>query len=255
MRSQHIRAESFFLIEELWMLLCTKPGPYASRIHAYKHTLALFERVKDDLGEATLSQHFTISEQQLVLLVTYLLGMIACACKLIETDMGLADEDLLWQDWTLPAVSILYEIEGGLQQIANEVDDDQQPRIPAFDSTLHPIYTAYEACQLAQATGSFILEHNAGGERAASGFKEFQFALETLRATIMKTSRKVNSGLQKSGWLDFVKDEVEHESTADVGSSLGPLIASTVGESFLESWAAEMVESWRDSVNGFNNFK
>ena len=160
-------------------------------------------------------------------------------------------------------------------------------KIPAFFTTLHPLYTAYEAGKMALAvadylTNSDIWKHEGIAQlatRIRKDAKELQQSVRTIAARVRK-------GLNEGHWLDFVldqvrtkdsdsgdstaeNDEAEDSLSADASIAkdasrkfddkdniilppleMGAVFTEALGSDFLEYWAGELVESWRESVMG-----
>jgi N-terminal acetyltransferase B complex non-catalytic subunit len=127
--------------------------------------------------------------------------------------------------------------------------------VPAFGSTLHVLYTVHEVgrtilnlCHYLPKQSKVFLEK----QREAS-VKIEELARKLLQRVVDKCTF-VKKGLDEGGWIDKVLECTlpnAQEGDGAIVSSLRELL----DENFLEEWAGEVVESWRDSVIGFSYLK
>ena len=127
--------------------------------------------------------------------------------------------------------------------------------VPAFGSTLHVLYTVHEVgrtilnlCHYLPKQSKVFLEK----QREAS-VKIEELAGKLLQLVVDKCTF-VKKGLDEGGWIDKVLECTlpnAQEGDGAIVSSLRELL----DENFLEEWAGEVVESWRDSVIGFSYLK
>ncbi len=127
--------------------------------------------------------------------------------------------------------------------------------VPAFHSTLHVLYTVHEVgrtilnlCRYLPKQSKVFIEK----QREAS-LKIEELARKLLQLVVDKCT-VVEKGLDEGGWIDKVLEctlPVAQEGDGAIVSSLRELL----DENFLEEWAGEVVESWRDSVIGFSYLK
>jgi N-terminal acetyltransferase B complex non-catalytic subunit len=68
----------------------------------------------------------------------------------------------------------------------------------------------------------------------------------------------VKKGLDEGGWIDKVLESVLpdiQEASDGENAAVAPIIVTfkeLIEENFMEEWAGQVVESWRDSVIGFS---
>ncbi|RFU26712.1 hypothetical protein B7463_g9620, partial [Scytalidium lignicola] len=133
--------------------------------------------------------------------------------------------------------------------------NDIQDSIPAFPTTLHPLYVAREF-------GTAVVDFHKYISSPERKISEQQKLLNTkllettqlLLTTVADKATAVNKVMEESGWIDRVLNYVlENEQDGSQQSSdlVTKALKSVIDEGFMETWAGEVVESWRDSVGGF----
>ncbi|KAK0126361.1 hypothetical protein ONS95_007967 [Cadophora gregata] len=137
--------------------------------------------------------------------------------------------------------------------------DKMEDLVPAFASTLHTLYTAHEVgtavvnlCSYISRRGKDVSDKQAEANKTA-----LDLAQRLLQATIGK-SATVKSGLDEGGWIDKVLECVLPDATGGeqrVSPGLVEALREHLDEGFLEQWAGEVTESWRDSVAGLSLLK
>lgn len=141
-----------------------------------------------------------------------------------------------------------------------EVIASLQYAVPAFQSTLNAIYTAYEIGR----TALYFCKYLAGKGKAvhrsqAEANNKITEAAEKLVQEVIQKSTFIKKGIDEGGWIDKVLESVFPESQAggDHGSSASLMAAvrEVPDEVFMEEWAGEVVESWKDSIAGFSYIK
>lgn len=134
--------------------------------------------------------------------------------------------------------------------------------VPALGSTLHALYTAHE---VGNTVVNFCSYLSKGGkdffEKQKEAIAKINELARKLLQLVMKKCADVKKGLDEGGWIDKVLEctllYAQDGANGVVGTSL-PLVRSLkelLDENFMEEWAGQVVESWRDSVIGFSYLK
>jgi N-terminal acetyltransferase B complex non-catalytic subunit len=129
-----------------------------------------------------------------------------------------------------------------LEQTANMIEGFQG-HVPAYFDTLHALYTAYEV-------GKAVLSFTAYMGRQGKNVYKTQAEENTplvevtnrLLVTVEKQCGVIKKGMDE-GWIDKVLECAMGEGT---------LLDE---DNFMEEWAGEVVESWRESVAGLSYLK
>jgi N-terminal acetyltransferase B complex non-catalytic subunit len=128
----------------------------------------------------------------------------------------------------------------------------------AFQETLHTLYTAYELGIMVMKFISYLsrTKQDIYNTQEQANLKTSGMAERLLQAVFEK-STTIKKGLDESGWIDKVLESVSHgeQASTDQGISIADTLKGIIDENFLEEWAGHVLESWRDSVVGFSNFK
>jgi N-terminal acetyltransferase B complex non-catalytic subunit len=166
------------------------------------------------------------------------------------------------------------EVEGGefyatakIIQGVSAFEDDLQSRLsdrlreiaglgsasaPATRGVLHSLYVAYDV-------GTTILRLNAYLTRTKPETKlqaSFGLAEQLVKAVIQKATM-IKQSLDEGGWIDKVLKSV-FQGDIDVAAdslSIPGTLKGVVDENFMEEWAGQVVDSWKDSVKGFAYFR
>jgi N-terminal acetyltransferase B complex non-catalytic subunit len=169
------------------------------------------------------------------------------------------DQDQLsentFQDWLdQQNKDLIHSLEEQLVLIENL----KEP-IPAFGNTLHALYTAHEVgrtvvnfCKYGSKQGKDFVE-----KQKQPSAKIEELARKLLQLVVDKCA-VVKKGLDEGGWIDKVLDCTLPDAQGPDGGVSPTLVASLrelLDENFLEEWAGEVVESWRDSAIGFSYLK
>jgi N-terminal acetyltransferase B complex non-catalytic subunit len=132
--------------------------------------------------------------------------------------------------------------------------------VPAFGSTLHALYTAHEVgrtivnfCKYLSKQGKYFV-----GKQKEASTKVEELAGKLLQLVVDKCT-VVKKGLDEGGWIDKVLEctlpEAQEGADSGVYLTVVSSLRGLLDENFLEEWAGEVVESWRDSVVGLSFLK
>ncbi|PVH88261.1 hypothetical protein DL98DRAFT_508974 [Cadophora sp. DSE1049] len=165
--------------------------------------------------------------------------------------------------WTEP--DIKDKLDGYNKDLAESLEkhlviiDRMEDLVPAFASTLHALYTAHEVgtamvnfCGYISRKGKDIYDKQAEANKTV-----LDLAQRLLQATIGKCAA-VKKGLDEGGWIDKVLEFVlpdEAGGEQGVSSDIVEALRELLDEGFMEQWAGEVAESWRDSVTGLSLLK
>ena len=123
---------------------------------------------------------------------------------------------------------------------------------PATRRVLHSLYAAYDV-------GTTVLRLSAYLTQTKSDIKlhgSLNIAEKLVKAVITK-STIIKQSLDEGGWIDKVLKSV-FQGDIDVAAdslSIPGALKSLVDENFMEEWAGQVADSWKDSVKGFAYFK
>ena len=133
---------------------------------------------------------------------------------------------------------------------------------PAFSSTLHSLYIAYDVGRMVLKFSKYLSQRGlpVHETQVEASKKAVEVAGRLLQA-VAGSCAIIKGEFDEGGWIDKVLDSVlrreqdrsgEH---ADESVSIVETLQDLVDENFREEWAGQVVESWRDSVVGFSHLK
>jgi N-terminal acetyltransferase B complex non-catalytic subunit len=131
---------------------------------------------------------------------------------------------------------------------------------PAFQSTLHLLYTSYELAKSVTDIMEYIYKLSSYVKIPGQLNKEADKASRRLLKEVAAKSTAIKKALGDSGWMSRVLESVgqdqkeQHGQGAETESFVEDFL-DVVGEGFREDWAGNVLESWKDSVVGFSYFK
>jgi N-terminal acetyltransferase B complex non-catalytic subunit len=139
------------------------------------------------------------------------------------------------------------------------VIEGMQDLVPAFFSTLHALYAAHEVGKTATNFCSFLQIQGKGTHQKQSETnKKVKEVAHQLLQVVTEKCATVKKGLDEGGWIDKVLESVLpdiQEASDGENTGVAPIIGTfkeLMEENFMEEWAGQVVESWRDSVSGFS---
>jgi N-terminal acetyltransferase B complex non-catalytic subunit len=224
------------------MLLSSVYAPEAKRLGEFLRLI----NSADALGRVDETA-FTEPEKQLVNLGLNMISMIRHACDPEVVKLKPTHSNL--EEWACDANEGLSEIQESVKAVHKLVDDDRK-WIPTFTSTLHPLYTAYEAVQLTDAAAKYLIQWKLGPyEDLVAKIEEMKRMTAKICRSLKETTEAIHERLNDSPWLDFVLEEVQIDDPSS-SPGMGSLITESLGIAFLENWAGDVVESWRESAKG-----
>lgn len=192
---------------------------------------------------AAKREYFTESE------TNYTKTVDSLACILLFALENNTDVKL----WNLHTTQI-YEILEKQTQLIDRIEGSE----PAFQSTLHLLYTSYDLVTLVDTVVVYMWKIPCASEMKQNLDHSIDSAKKRLRERILSKSSIIKKALDESGWMDRVLDclalDCDSERVADQDSTVS-ILTEVVGENFMEDWAGHVVESWKDSVIGFSYFK
>lgn len=279
---QQLRTRFNLLLEELWMITSTASGSSAKQTAAHHRLNGLHGAIMDVSGQVINSSFFsnmTEVEEHLCRATSSMIHLVRWACNSAtkpgeQLSTSMADNCFF-------AGRALHRISDFLEQtIAPDDDDDWAP---LFINTLHPLYVAHEAGTIAIAVADYLTHKNVWTHKETPQFAKQLKAIGTdLRKLVHEKAVEVRKHLNEKSWLDFVVNGVSAEnesagfaytpespdikarSSENTESRLfdenelpilprlqvGPMISETVGDDFIEHWAGEIIDSWRESSMG-----
>ncbi|KAJ5032454.1 uncharacterized protein L3040_009058 [Drepanopeziza brunnea f. sp. 'multigermtubi'] len=122
---------------------------------------------------------------------------------------------------------------------------------PPLQSTLHALYTSHEVGTAALSFSAFISRQgkNIVYEKQAEASQLVKEVAEKLLAAVEEKCRGVKRAVDEGGWIDRVLECVVPDE-GGVSKDVVKELKGLVDENFMEAWAGEVVESWKDSVVG-----
>ena len=143
-------------------------------------------------------------------------------------------------------------LQGQSSNRLQEIEKLGSTSVPATREVLRSLYTAYDI-------GTNVVKLNAYLIETKSDIKlqeSLDLAEKLVKAVIAKATM-VKQSLDEGGWIDKVLNSV-FQGDLDVekdNPSIPGTLKSVVDENFMEEWAGQVVDSWKDSVKGFAYFK
>ncbi|TQS36684.1 hypothetical protein Golomagni_02856 [Golovinomyces magnicellulatus] len=111
--------------------------------------------------------------------------------------------------------------------------------VPASQSTLHTLYTAYDVGKIIITFNSYVESYGSSANESQLEInKKIMQSVSSLISDVVNVAQSIKTGLQEGGWIDQVLDKIDDE------------MKTLVNEDFLEEWAGLVVESWRESASG-----
>ncbi|KAG9248309.1 N-acetyltransferase B complex non catalytic subunit-domain-containing protein [Calycina marina] len=84
---------------------------------------------------------------------------------------------------------------------------------------------------------------------------EYEELATQLIQAVMKKSTAIKKKLDEGGLIDWIVDSLAGSAESTESQALNNAIGDLIDDNFREIWAGEVVESWKDSVEGFSYFK
>jgi N-terminal acetyltransferase B complex non-catalytic subunit len=121
---------------------------------------------------------------------------------------------------------------------------------PASEQVLHTLYVTYEIA-------TSVLRLDRYLTRTGSGeLRESLKLAERLINMVIEQSSAIKKSLDEGGWIDRVlKSVFQGDLDVEDTTSIPGTLKAVVDENFMEEWAGQVVDSWKDSVKGFAYFK
>jgi N-terminal acetyltransferase B complex non-catalytic subunit len=135
-----------------------------------------------------------------------------------------------------------------LEQVRKLVNGCQNLTPASFEFS-HTLYTAYDLASNVERAVKYLGQAHlkVGKAQIEENKKIGESAVRVMQAVEEKV-KGIKDGLDESGWIDSVVEVLE------VGG-LEDQLRGMVGDNFVEEWAGEVVESWRESVVGLGYLK
>lgn len=245
-----------------------------ARLNHFNDTVLLLKNLveQDPPGFGNL----TIPEILLVRIGIALIRLVTIAC-----DVGISNDELV----PIQAATFCRQVRGFMSEFTALIEQavrGEQPDnewMPKFITTLHPLYTAHEAGTLVLAVGDYLSNAaiwvNPNVQQPMLRMTKFSRRLRNLVNQKAKMVRLWINGPRLDWILEKIisenhgKDEPTSGNDAnideeafqrangyrrdllpDAAETMGDLLTECVSPDFLESWAGELLESWRESVMG-----
>ncbi|KAH8602738.1 N-acetyltransferase B complex non catalytic subunit-domain-containing protein [Bisporella sp. PMI_857] len=133
----------------------------------------------------------------------------------------------------------------------NEVIGGIPETPPARQSDLQSLYMGYDigntVLKFAKYLATNHSKHNSSRWREA--------ALKLIKAIVEK-SISIKRKIEEGGLIDWVVETLSGDNSVSREEELfNNAIGETIDDDFREIWAGEVIESWKDSIEGFSYFK
>jgi N-terminal acetyltransferase B complex non-catalytic subunit len=235
--------------------------------------------MKKNVGEdPNGSGAFTVPERLFVQIGLLLIDFLTLAC-----DPDLSSQEKVSKDAAKLGAEFSQFVSEFMVFIENCMETKEEPDydwMPMFMTTTHPLYTAHEAGTLTVAVANYLCKAavwvNPDVKRSAElCLKEFG---QMLRNLVCKKARMVMRWINGPR-LDRVLEQIQSEHPGndkapsekdtvldeeafelangykrnllpDAPQTFGTLLTECFSPDFLENWASELVDSWRESVLG-----
>jgi N-terminal acetyltransferase B complex non-catalytic subunit len=125
---------------------------------------------------------------------------------------------------------------------------------PATREVLESLYVAYDIGTVVVRLSKSLLRTDSAQVEQLHGSLSLA---ERLIKAVNEKSSMIKRSLDEGGWIDKVLKSV-FQGDPDVDNnttSIPGTLKSIVDENFMEEWAGQVVDSWKDSVKGFAYFK
>jgi N-terminal acetyltransferase B complex non-catalytic subunit len=134
--------------------------------------------------------------------------------------------------------------------------ENLQELIPALGSTLHALYTAHEVGRTIVNFCSYLLKQSKDFvEKQKEASTKINELARKLLQLVVEKSAMVKKGLDEGGWIDKVLESTLPEAQDAASVPVMGAMRELIDENFMEEWAGDVVESWRDSIIGFSYLK
>lgn len=150
----------------------------------------------------------------------------------------------------------LEELEGDLDKgLIQEVARItwSQESAPVDGPGLRALYSIYELGRTAINFAAYVSRRDpklADGPR-----RRFAESGRQLVNVVIRKSSIIKKRLDEGGWIDKVLESVMQVDRGIDTVPIGETLKKVVDEDFMEEWAGQVVESWRESATGFSYFK
>jgi N-terminal acetyltransferase B complex non-catalytic subunit len=143
-------------------------------------------------------------------------------------------------------------LQGRLSERLHEIERLGSASAPAIREVLRSLYVAYDVGTIVVKLGSYI--NPIGSQIKLQGSLDLA---ERLVKEVITKAGMIKQSLDEGGWIDKVLKSVFQGDlgVAEDKSSIPGTLKSVVDENFMEEWAGQVVDSWKDSVKGFAYFK
>jgi hypothetical protein len=147
------------------------------------------------------------------------------------------------------------DLQWRLIQRLNGVEQTGSIMGPASGKTLHCLYEAYDVGITVGRLDEYLFQARSNIKLS----KSLKLAEQLVEATVTKATA-IKKSLDQAGWIDEILKRVSREDpdvlvdSASRHTDLPGALKSLVDENFMEEWAGQVVESFRDSVKGFAYF-
>jgi N-terminal acetyltransferase B complex non-catalytic subunit len=148
----------------------------------------------------------------------------------------------------------LYRLTGDLNELTNTLSK-LDTFAPASQGVLLSLYTTYELGITVLKFSAYLARIGLPAPESFSFNEEIKSYGDRLVHAVIEKSSTIKKSLDEGGWIDKVLESVQGDPDVADTTSVAGTLRSVVDENFMEQWAGEVVDSWKDSVKGFAYFK
>lgn len=175
--------------------------------------------------------------------------------------LSLATESQLPEDATVDMRIYLEDLKNATIKMRANFE-----RIPDFRTVLHPLYTRWKVVMMIEAIDKLVSHPSfQKNKKTTAQFKQFASEpAQELKDEIQQSVLKVKAKMQAGGYVDYIIDSVEEipEEDDEFGrteevevenyskATIGRALRRVLTPEFIETFAAELKESWEESIEG-----
>lgn len=193
-----------------------------------------------------------------------------------------ANSARLWLDWNIDSIyekilqrkerinfrfAVYYamtKIVQGVSAFENDLERRLSERLseierllystPATQETLESLYVTFEVGTTVRKLDRYLTRTELTGSQIQL-HESLELAERLVKAVIDKSST-IKRDLDEGGWIDRVlKSVFQGDPEVEDSTSIPGTLRGVVNDNFMEEWAGQVVDSWKDSIKGFAYFK
>ena len=144
------------------------------------------------------------------------------------------------------------DLDKGLAEEVNRMTWSQES-VPADGPVLRSLYSIYDLGRTAIKFSAYLSRRDPNGGDAPR--RRFAESGRMLVNMVIGKSSIIKKRLDEGGWIDNVLESLVQVDRGMDTVPVGEALKKVVDEDFMEEWAGQVVESWREAATGFSYFK